>query len=186
MATPVLASSYGKPLLSAIVEQAAEILPADLGMFRLATFGRSFHWMEREKVLLQVWERLESGGGIAIIDSDYHRPWWEHVTTGLILRWRLRDRAVQPKTDSPSERHEAVVEHSRFSQITKGEIKEMESVGIEQILGRIYSTSSGKPELFGENLANFEHDVRRVLGMLEPSGTFVRDRRFSYILARKS
>ncbi|HXZ85755.1 MAG TPA: class I SAM-dependent methyltransferase, partial [Myxococcota bacterium] len=44
----------------------AEELPGELGRFRAATLGRSFHWMDRDLVLTRLATLLEPGGGVAL------------------------------------------------------------------------------------------------------------------------
>jgi len=40
------------------------------GPFRLVTMGRSFHWMDQETVLNQLYGLIEVGGGLAIIGNE--------------------------------------------------------------------------------------------------------------------
>jgi ubiquinone/menaquinone biosynthesis C-methylase UbiE len=50
-------------------------LAAGFGRFRLVTMGRSFHWMDRERVLTVLDDMVEAGGGIVIAnDSCLVRP----------------------------------------------------------------------------------------------------------------
>jgi ubiquinone/menaquinone biosynthesis C-methylase UbiE len=44
------------------VKMRAEELPGDLGTFRIATFSRSFHWIERDRVAAIILHMLEPGG----------------------------------------------------------------------------------------------------------------------------
>lgn len=167
------------------LQQPAEAINPELGRFRLVSFGRSFHWMQREQILAQLWDCLEPGGAIAVIDSHSGRSWWEVVTQGLIQRWRKQERMVQSNT-AEGKSHLEIIKASRFTAIEMGEVTEVQTVDIDQILGNIFSTSSAKPELFGENLEAFKSDLRAVLTVLNPSGQFERERKFSYILVRKA
>ncbi len=52
------------------VQLRAEALPAGLGRFRVATFGQSFHWMERDRVATTILAMLEPGGTFVHISDD--------------------------------------------------------------------------------------------------------------------
>ncbi len=47
----------------------AEELPADLGTFTVATFGQSFHWMDRERVAATVMDMLRPGGVLVHVSN---------------------------------------------------------------------------------------------------------------------
>jgi ubiquinone/menaquinone biosynthesis C-methylase UbiE len=50
------------------VRAVAEDIPGlELGAFRVATFGQSFHWTDRERVAEAVYDILDPGGSIALI-----------------------------------------------------------------------------------------------------------------------
>ncbi len=47
----------------------AEELPAGLGPFRVATFGRSFHWMDHERLVPVLFDALEPGGAFVVLSE---------------------------------------------------------------------------------------------------------------------
>ncbi|MGH7247848.1 MAG: class I SAM-dependent methyltransferase, partial [Pseudomonadota bacterium] len=47
-----------------------DLSPA-LGAFRLVLMGQSFHWMDRDQVLRDLYEIVEDGGGLALIGSGH-------------------------------------------------------------------------------------------------------------------
>jgi ubiquinone/menaquinone biosynthesis C-methylase UbiE len=51
------------------VKMRAEELPAGLGSFTVATFGQSFHWMERDLVAATVREMLRPGGAFVQVSD---------------------------------------------------------------------------------------------------------------------
>ena len=65
------------------VHSLAEDVKDDLGMFKLATFGASFHWMEQRKLLTSLDRIIEPAGGIAIAGSQSvwlpTEPWEEEI-----------------------------------------------------------------------------------------------------------
>ena len=58
------------------VNKKAEEISGELGIFRLTTMGKSFHWMDQARVLKKVYEITESGGGVVIV-SDSTSVWRE-------------------------------------------------------------------------------------------------------------
>lgn len=166
-----------------LLERPAEEIGPDLGSFRFVTMGRSFHWMQHDLVLRKVWEILEPDGGLALLGDDDPaiRPWWDYIVQGLVHRWRKRTRAAEFR----HEPFEDLVGRAAFRDMQRGEISVSETWDLERILGRVYSHSSGKPELFEDNLQAFENDLRRVLLLLEPGGHFRRENAFNYLFAFK-
>ena len=57
----------------------AEELPARLGRFRVASFGQSFHWMDRERVAAAVFTMLEPGD--ALVAAMDRRKGWHRLYT---------------------------------------------------------------------------------------------------------
>ena len=52
----------------------AEDLPAGLGIFRVATFGQSFHWMDRDRVAATIRAMLEPGGAFVHVSDVKETP----------------------------------------------------------------------------------------------------------------
>src|SRR5947209_1499487 len=55
------------------VRALAEALPAGLGVFRVITFGASFHWMDRPRVARAVRTMLTPGGAVVQVDAPGYR-----------------------------------------------------------------------------------------------------------------
>jgi|APHM01.1.fsa_nt_gi Methyltransferase domain. len=57
-------------------EQDARVYPSDAdlptldGSFKLVGMGRSFHWLDQERTLNEIWRLLVPGGGIALIGNS--------------------------------------------------------------------------------------------------------------------
>lgn len=150
---------------------------------RLATAGVSFHWMDQDKVLHDIYTSLEPGGGVAIVNEgspvrgrNKTEPWkarrMELIATYLGPERRagkhFHREFVREKRDvediiavSPFKRYEC----KTYAYETKR--------GVDEIIGFLWSTSYANRELLGRNADNFERDLRSELLRIEPSGIFV-------------
>jgi ubiquinone/menaquinone biosynthesis C-methylase UbiE len=69
-------------------------LGPDLGMFRLVTMGRSFHWMDRVDTLRRLDRMIEPGGAVALF-GDKHPELpenaWRQAFQNLVGRYAADD-----------------------------------------------------------------------------------------------
>ena len=165
----------------------AEALPADLGTFRVVSFAQSFHWMDRPVVARAVRQMIEASGAVVQIDAWYDAPPGEAVRAGahpgipvteideLRMHFLGADRRAGQgvRNTSPSD-EDAIFQAAGFFP------EETVAVPDERILDRtvddivawVFSASSTAPHLFGGRLAEFENELRRLLGSTSPAGLF--------------
>ncbi len=168
------------------VQARAEELPAGLGTFRVATFAASFHWMDRDRVAATVRERLEPGGAFVQISADqrgrensdplpYPAPPREAITA-LVQRYLGPERRAGQgvlRYGTPGDELD-VLRRAGFPEpevfvVPGGEIV---TRTIDDLVAAQFSNSSSAPHLFGERLAQFEAELRRMLEAASPSGLF--------------
>jgi SAM-dependent methyltransferase len=168
------------------VQARAEDIPAlSLGVFRLVTFGQSFHWTDRERVAEAVYDMLEPGGALALIGHQVEGrpkpagpplpPIPHDVIEAIIERYLgPRRRAGQGWRPDPTERDEEVLARTRF-----GAPRQLFAPGrpdivrdIDGVVANYFSMSYAAPHLFGERRAAFEADLRAELAASSPSGLF--------------
>jgi ubiquinone/menaquinone biosynthesis C-methylase UbiE len=169
---------------------AAEEVAEALGRFRLATFGASLHWMDRERVLRRVHGLLEQEGGVAVTGSSSvaGQPGgaWEEAVTALIRRYLgERRRAGAGYFPELAERHEAVIERAGFREIRGQTYERTVVLDLEGVVGHVFSTSYASRAVLGERAEAFEADLRRELARLELGGRFERREEFPLLLAWK-
>lgn len=170
----------------------AEDLPADLGMFRAATFAQSFHWMDQLLVARRVRDMLSPGGGWVHVDAATHRgvagddplphprPPWGRVDD-LIASYlgpvRRAGQGLLPTGTRAGE--EEVMRQAGFTGPTRIKVGGGLVVDrdIDEIVSAVFSLSSSAPHLFAERLSTFEADLRRLLSEASPRGCFAERRR---------
>ncbi|HXM55477.1 MAG TPA: class I SAM-dependent methyltransferase [Candidatus Dormibacteraeota bacterium] len=156
-----------------------------LGTFRLVTFGQSFHWTDRERVAEMVYELLEPGGALAVIDHAHagrpeppapeHPPIPHGAIRALIASYLgERQRAGQGFAPERPERNQDAIARTRFGRPKQVFARGREDVvqDAEGVLSNYLSTSFCAPHLFGDRLAAFEADARAALAASSPTGLF--------------
>ena len=158
--------------------------------FELVTIAKAFHWMDRSKVLEDLYDMLNIGGGIAIIDNfepDKKQAEWQERMNEVIEKWYgSKRRAGNTTFTHPMSRHEDVISNSRF----KLEMHEFPSYEIswtiESILGNLYSTSFGSKRFLGDRLKEFESELKAALLEINKTGEFKEKMNLSIKMAIKA
>lgn len=170
------------------VQARAEVLPAGLGRFRAATFGQSFHWMDRERVAAAVRRLLEPGGAFVLVadakepradpgdpDLPHPEPPYEAIR-GLIREWL----GPVPRAGQGLLRHgtpdgeAAVLAAAGFA---APERLRLPAGGVwvrteDEVAAWVWSLAGSAPHLFGERLGVFEVELRGLLRDASPAGRF--------------
>jgi SAM-dependent methyltransferase len=151
-------------------------LPGELGRFRLVTMGRSFHWMDRERVLTALDGMVDADGGLVIAnDSCLVRPTtaWQQAIEDVQHRFLPPDsQARGPNFSDAYEPHEEVLARSPFRCVHRLVYEFTRAWTIEQTIGYLYSTSLPLRRLLGDRRAAFEEEVTDALLAIDPSGRF--------------
>ena len=149
----------------------AEDISPELGTFRAATLGQSFHWMDRDAVLRRLADLIEDGGGLALINPGKRRPQesWEPIAGAIVVKYL----GVRPRQANPELEHEPSLRRSaHFSDFTAREFGSEIVRDADSILGCLYSTSGAAKPLFGDEAASFEQELRAALSAANPGGVF--------------
>jgi ubiquinone/menaquinone biosynthesis C-methylase UbiE len=169
------------------VQMRAEELPGGLGSFRVATFGQSFHWMDRPRVAAIVREMLEPGGAFVQLADLKETPTvpedglpypaapydeiQDLVRTYLGPVQRAGRGVLRYGTpgDEASVLQEAGFGEPERVRVTSGRVLVRTS---DDLVAWAFSRSGSAPHLFGERRDAFEFDLRRMLEGVSPSGRF--------------
>jgi SAM-dependent methyltransferase len=168
------------------VRARAEDLPAGLGTFTVATFGQSFHWMDRDVVAATVKRLLRPGGALVHISDlktetravdDLPFPAVPYAAIDdLVRRYlgpvRRADRGVLPHGTPGGEA--AVLTRGGYAGpqrlvVPGGQALERTR---DDVVAWAFSTSSSAPHLFGGRRDDFEADLGQLLREVSPSGRF--------------
>jgi len=152
------------------VHGTAEAAPL-AGPYRLAVCGRSFHWLDRARVLARL-ERLLEPEGAVVVFREHREPGreaaWRPLLAELERRWlpagprawrRHAERAGGPD-------HETVLRASAFHRLDRLEADVRRAWTLDGVVGYVRSTSRGKEALAGPDGPQRERELRAALAGL--------------------
>ena len=164
----------------------AEELPAGLGTFRVITFAQSFHWMDRPKVAAAARAMVEPDGAVVQVDPGRDGPGGDttagpHPAVPFQEIDSLRRRFLGPdrragkgrRNTSPSD-EDTIFQAAGFlpeEQVRVDDARVLDR-STDDLVAWVFSASSTAPHLFGNQLAQFEADLRALLHDASPSGHF--------------
>ncbi|MGW0704310.1 class I SAM-dependent methyltransferase [Streptomyces sp. NPDC002867] len=168
------------------VQARAEELPAGLGTFTVATFGQSFHWMDRDVVAATTRDMLRPGGALAHISDvktetrtvdGLPHPAAPYTAIEELVRHylgpvRRAGRGVLPQGTPGGEA--TVLARAGFSGPQRHVVpggQPLERTADDVVAG-VFSMSFSAPHLFGPRRQEFEADLRRLLREVSASGRF--------------
>ncbi|HEV2373219.1 MAG TPA: class I SAM-dependent methyltransferase [Streptosporangiaceae bacterium] len=173
------------------VRQRAEALPAGLGSFRAVTFAASFHWMDRPRVASAVATMLDPGGAAVQVDAPGYRfeelaaqarkgslpfpPPPDDALDQLRCRYLGSDkRAGQGIRNTSPAGEDQVFQAAGFRPAQTVTVPDQRAIErtIDDVVARVFSSSSTAPHLFGDRRGDFETDMREVLARAAPLGRF--------------
>ncbi|RDY72624.1 class I SAM-dependent methyltransferase [Halobacillus trueperi] len=156
--------------------------------FTLVILAKAFHWMNRSRVLEELYDLIPDGGGVAIIDNydpdKSLKPW--QVKLNELIEWYGKERRAGKSTYThPLISHEEVISNSKF-EVTVHTLPTYQiNWTIESILGNLYSTSYGARRFLGNKVEEFEKEVQEALMNFSTSGEFKETVNVSVKLGRK-
>ena len=166
------------PGITWVQARAEDLQWLGVGSFRVVTFGQSFHWTDRQAVAQAVHDLLEPGGAIVLVAPDVDagpapegpgHPRIPHDDIRALVERYIGDRR-RPR----GERYAESLAKSPF-----GEPKVVHAPGradlvqdADRVVSNVLSMSWAAPELFGDRLADFEAELRRLLASRSPTGLF--------------
>jgi len=156
------------------VEGSSNDLGPELGTFRMVAIGRAFHWMDRERTLARLDDRLEDDGAVALFrdrypdvpDNAWRQPYkdiLEEFAAGDTPRIRHRP------PEFPA--HEAVLLASTFCRLERVAAIDRQSTSIEAFVDRAFSMSSTAPGRLGARAELLASQVRELMATYAVDGS---------------
>lgn len=133
-------------------------LGPQLGRFRLAVMGRSFHWMDRPETLRRLDGLIEPGGGVALFGTDHpavpENAWIEPFKR-LRRQYEAGGDEMRPNRRPDWVRHEGMMLKSAFRSVEELAVIECRRVPAQSLVDRALSMSSTSPEHLGDRVDAF-------------------------------
>lgn len=162
-----------------------------LGVFKVATFCRSFHWINQRRILTELKDFISEDGGIVILgDKSFwaNDEKWQQVVRDVIRKYLGKDRrAGKGKFKKPKVSWEKLIAKSPFKFVKSYSIPIVRVWNVESIIGCVFSNSFAAPHLFGgkKNENKFKEELRSALLDFNPSGKFKENNTWFIILGSK-
>jgi len=161
----------------------------NLGIFKIATICRAFHWMNQRQVLEDLDGLIDENGGIAIFgDKSFWtgQEKWQQAVKRVVQKYLGEERRARTDTFKQSdERWEDIIARSPFKSVKTQQVSIMRNWNVESIIGYIFSTSFAAPHLFGDQLDRFKEEVKTILLTLNSKGVFQENAVWSVVLGSK-
>lgn len=176
------------------IQSAAEELSTipDLGRFKLATFGASFHWMKQIPLLGFLDSLIEPDGGIAVAGSKSiwlsSEPWEQaakEITQKYLGEERRAGTGKFKEAARGNDTFENIFKSSPFSVVEERAYPSRWQQSLDEVVGRIYSTSFANPAVLGDKKDAFERDLRSRLMEMNPNGVFEKIDQYYLFLAKR-
>jgi SAM-dependent methyltransferase len=163
-------------------------LGAHFGRFRLATFGRSFHWTDRPATLLVLDDLIEQGGAVALFSDrfpDVPQNAWYAPYSAILEQHAGEVSARRERRSSPT--HEAILLDSPFDQLERIAVLERRLTPIEYFVDCALSFSKAWNAGVVSRLDELTAEIRAVLaGYVREDGTVEEVVEGLVLIARRS
>ena len=163
-------------------------LKPDMGPFRLAAMGRSFHWMDRAATLAMLDKIVAPGGGVALL-HDAHPPVeenrWFKTLYDVARKFGRDENEHVREREGGHRRYEPYLFGSAFTQLDWLSVTIRQTLTTDDIIGRAFSMSTCSPDRLGARRELFAAQLRAALHDLAPDGTFTEVAELVALLARR-
>ncbi|MEU6737778.1 class I SAM-dependent methyltransferase [Streptosporangium sandarakinum] len=143
-----------------------------LGRIDHVVMGRSFHWMDRERVLDDLDRLLPAHGAVVIVGPvhDPEEPSWEPVAQAVRRDFGLEWRANSESYEQTGRHHDDVLRESPFRRLESRCFTRVIRRSAEDIVGLQLSFSYSSPARLGDRLPAFTEALREALAAANPGG----------------
>lgn len=150
----------------------------------LTIISSAFHWMERQKVLDDVYEMTNPGGAIAIITHDGELGWYTDEVKALVKKYADDCNFTFLDKIKSEGSHEDLLRNSKFMNVKSFHMAWERRVDADRIIGYLYSTEKSSVNRLGANKEQFEKELRELLAKM-PAAAFVERGTQEALIAKK-
>lgn len=172
------------------INSMAENFDPSIGEFDIVSFGSSFHWMDKGKVLKKLHTHLKKTGIGMIIGF---KSFWNtdsqmsSVIISVVKSFLGEERRAGKDIYTEDDKTFNEILRSNGYQILKeGEIIKQKIWNYNTILGMLYSTSFANKSLFGDNLDSFEVKLKKELEEIDKTCEFEVKQVYQYLIFKHS
>lgn len=167
-----------------LIEGSSYDLGSHLGMFRVVTIGRAFHWMDRVDTLQGLDALIEPDGAVILFNDvrpDVPENAWYRRYTELVDGYASREAGIPPDRL----RHEAVLLNSSFNLLVRIGVIERRVVPIERLVDRALSMSTSSPEQLGPLSGQLAQELLTQMSQFATDGSVVEVIESQALIARR-
>jgi ubiquinone/menaquinone biosynthesis C-methylase UbiE len=161
------------------------------GLFRLITMGQSFHWMDQETVLDNLYGMVGKNCGVVIVgtepvEQDAKATQKDQLVKELAAKYLGPNRRAGNKLYThPEKKYAELLAISKFKKYEEKYYDIKIKRTPQQIIGNLFSMSWASKKLLGEQASSFEYELRQKLHSISGSKKFVERVRFTMCLLSK-
>jgi ubiquinone/menaquinone biosynthesis C-methylase UbiE len=167
----------------------ARLKELPLGRVDHTVMGRSFHWMDRVRVLADLDTMLPPSGAVALVGPtrDPAEPPWEPAAQAVRQSFGLEWRANNGESFQQSGRHHIdVLAESAFGRLSTASFRRTAQRDTEAVIGLQLSYSYSTPARLGDRLPAFVEALGDALAQANPSGVWEEEVATEVVIARRS
>lgn len=156
----------------------------------LTVMGAAFHWMDRDQVLRDLDQLVQTEGAVVLASGgapgDIEPAPWLQIIADVRTRFLGPERRAGSSTYShPEDRHQDVLARSPFPNIDTACWDRTITRTLDEVVGLQFSYSYSSPAQLADDKDAFERDLRQALTEFNPAGTFEEVVRTEAIIATR-
>ncbi|MEU8266973.1 class I SAM-dependent methyltransferase [Sphaerisporangium sp. NPDC049002] len=158
-----------------------------LGRVDHTVMGRSFHWMDRARVLADLDALLPPAGAVVLVGParDPVEPPWEPVAQAVRQSFGLEWRAGTDCYHRSARHHVELLAESPFHDLTSASFHRTARRDAEAVIGLQLSYSYSTPARLGDRLPAFVEALGQALAEAHPSGVWEEEIATEVVVARR-
>jgi SAM-dependent methyltransferase len=172
----------------------AEDVEAPLKSFELITIGEAFHRLHQQFIGKRSLEWLLSGYCLATIGCNNiisGKEQWQRIVAEVVRKWTNRNPVTAPNNTTQirpcmgADHDQRALREAGFQDVDNYSFVHPHVWTIESVIGNLYSTSYCSRKILGDNIDEFEAELKRSLLSHNSSGRYKENMSCGYTLARK-